>query len=161
MDRNGTRPAWDWNSAYWRNLAAPWGGAFSTASDIARFLRYFLHTDSTVLRNAAVGLGHSLIAYESCQRGIDKLEADPDRIGADLADSWEVLAEAVQTVMRRHGIGDAYEQLKKLTRGRQITERTLREFIGTLDLPDAERQRLSKLVPADYIGLAGDLAKQI
>ena len=114
-----------------------------------------------MLRNAAVGLGHSLIAYESCQRGIDKLEADPDRIGADLADSWEVLAEAVQTVMRRHGIGDAYEQLKKLTRGRQITERTLREFIGTLDLPDAERQRLSKLVPADYIGLAGDLAKQI
>jgi adenylosuccinate lyase len=118
-------------------------------------------TDSTVLRNLAVALGHSLIAYESCQRGLDRLEADPDRITAELAESWEVLAEAVQTVMRRHGIADAYERLKSLTRGRRITQASLREFVATLELPSADKARLLELTPSDYLGLAAELAREI
>jgi adenylosuccinate lyase len=118
-------------------------------------------TDSTVLRNLAVALGHGLIAYESCQRGLGKLDADPASMAEDLEQSWEVLAEAVQTVMRRHGIADAYEQLKALTRGRRITESTLREFVAALDLPAAERERLLALRPEDYVGLAASLAREI
>jgi adenylosuccinate lyase len=118
-------------------------------------------TDSTVLRNLSVALGHSLIAFESCQRGLSKLEADPARIAEDLDNSWEVLAEAVQTVMRRHGIADAYEQLKTLTRGRHITESALREFVGSLPLPENERKRLLELRPADYVGLAASLARDV
>jgi adenylosuccinate lyase len=118
-------------------------------------------TDSTVLRNLAVALGHSLIAFESCQRGLGKLEADSAAVAADLDASWEVLAEAVQTVMRRHGITDAYEQLKAMTRGRRITRESLREFVATLDLPPADRERLLSLKPADYIGLAEQLARKI
>ncbi len=118
-------------------------------------------TDSTVLRNLGVGLGHSLIAVESASRGVGKLEADAQRITADLETSTEVLAEAVQTVMRRYGIADAYEQLKELTRGRTITIDSLKTFIGTLDIPPEERQRLLSLKPTDYIGLAADLARDI
>jgi adenylosuccinate lyase len=118
-------------------------------------------TDSTVLRNLAVALGHGLIAYESCQRGLGKLDADAARMAEDLEQSWEVLAEAVQTVMRRHGIVDAYEQLKALTRGRRITENGLREFIASLDLPAADRERLLALRPEDYIGLAASLGRDI
>ena len=118
-------------------------------------------TDSTVLRNLGVGLGHSLIAVESASRGVGKLEADPERITADLETSTEVLAEAVQTVMRRYGITDAYEQLKELTRGRTITISSLETFIGTLDIPPEERQRLLDLKPTDYIGLAAELARDI
>jgi adenylosuccinate lyase len=118
-------------------------------------------TDSTVLRNLAVALGHSLIAFESCQSGLAKLDADRQRITADLADSWEVLAEAVQTVMRRHGIVDAYEQLKALTRGRKITANVLREFIESTQLPDDAKRRLEELKPVDYIGLAAVLADEV
>jgi adenylosuccinate lyase len=118
-------------------------------------------TDSTVLRNLGVGLGHSLIAVESASRGVGKLEADAQRITADLETRTEVLAEAVQTVMRRYGIADAYEQLKELTRGRTITIDSLKTFIGTLDIPPEERQRLLSLKPTDYIGLAADLARDI
>ncbi|HEX5419867.1 MAG TPA: adenylosuccinate lyase [Gammaproteobacteria bacterium] len=118
-------------------------------------------TDSTVLRNLAVALGHSLIAFESCQRGLGKLDADANLIAADLEESWEVLAEAVQTVMRRYGIADAYEQLKSLTRGRRITEEALHEFIASLDLPEAERARLLALRPADYVGLAAAFAAEV
>ncbi|HEX5419526.1 MAG TPA: adenylosuccinate lyase [Gammaproteobacteria bacterium] len=118
-------------------------------------------TDSTVLRNLAVALGHSLIAFESCQRGLGKLEADANLIAADLEESWEVLAEAVQTVMRRYGIADAYEQLKSLTRGRRITKDVLHEFIGSIDLPEAERARLLALRPADYVGLAAAFAAEV
>jgi adenylosuccinate lyase len=118
-------------------------------------------TDSTVLRNLASGLGHSLIAYESCQRGAAKLDAGADAIAAELDESWEVLAEAVQTVMRRHGIVDAYEQLKELTRGRRITREILSDFIESADLPADVRARLLALRPADYIGLAATLARRI
>lgn len=118
-------------------------------------------TDSTVLRNLGVALGHAFIGYESCQRGLGKLEADPTVIAADLAERWEVLAEAIQTVMRRHGVADAYERLKELTRGRQITRQALADFIGALPIPAAERARLLELTPSTYTGLAAELARRI
>ena len=118
-------------------------------------------TDSTVLRNLGVGLGHSLIAVESAAKGLGKLEADADRIREDLDASPEVLAEAVQTVMRRYGIGDAYEQLKAITRGQAITSENLETFISTLDIPTEARERLLELEPADYIGVAAALARDI
>ena len=119
-------------------------------------------TDSTVLRNMGVALGHTLLGYDSCVRGIDKLDADRARIAADLDASWEVLAEPIQTVMRRHGIADAYEKLKSLTRGREgITRESLHAFIRGLAIPDAEKQRLLALTPATYIGKAAELAKRI
>ncbi len=114
-----------------------------------------------MLRNLAVALGHSVVALESCQRGLDKLEADPERISADLAERWELLAEAVQTVMRRHGIDDAYEQLKALTRGRQIDAAALRTFIESAALPRDARQALLELRPERYLGLAPDLAREV
>ena len=118
-------------------------------------------SDSTVLRNLAVGLGHSLIAYESCQRGLGKLEADVERLNADLVDSWEILAEAVQTVMRSRGITDAYEQLRKLTRGQSIQRETLHNFIRSSDLPEEDKNRLLELKPKDYLGIATELAKNV
>jgi len=118
-------------------------------------------TDSTVLRNMGVALGHALLGYDSCVRGIDKLEADRARIAADLDACWEVLAEPIQTVMRRHGIADAYEKLKTLTRGKEgITRETLHAFIRALAIPDADKQRLLALTPATYIGKAAELAKR-
>jgi adenylosuccinate lyase len=92
---------------------------------------------------------------------LGKLSANPQRLAADLDASWEVLAEAVQTVMRRHGLPNPYEQLKALTRGQGITEASMREFIASLDLPDSEKQRLLTLTPAGYTGLAEALAKDI
>jgi len=118
-------------------------------------------TDSTVLRNVSVALGHTLVALDACQKGLGKLDADLDRIQSDLADRYEVLAEAVQTVMRRYGQSDAYEQLKDLTRGRPIDGPLLREFIGRLNLPEPVRARLLALEPAGYVGLAAKLAKEI
>ena len=118
-------------------------------------------TDSTTLRNLSVPLGHSLLAVESCLRGLDKLEADRDRLQEDLSASPEVLAEAVQTVMRRYGISDAYEQLKALTRGQSIERDTLDDFIAGLDIPEEARTRLAALSPAEYIGLAAQLASEI
>jgi adenylosuccinate lyase len=118
-------------------------------------------SDSTVLRNVGVALGHALLALDSCQKGLDKLEADPRRIASDLDQNFEVLAEAVQTVMRRCGIPDAYEQLKTLTRGHTIRRQDLEAFIAALEIPETERQRLSALTPAEYIGLAAELARDI
>jgi len=119
-------------------------------------------TDSTVLRNMGVALGHALLGYDSCLKGLDKLDADRGRIAADLNANWEVLAEPIQTVMRRHGIADAYEKLKTLTRGKEgITREALHAFINGLALPDAEKQRLLALTPATYIGKATELAKRI
>jgi adenylosuccinate lyase len=118
-------------------------------------------SDSTVLRNVGVALGHCLLALDSSQRGLDKLEADPKRIASDLEANFEVLAEAVQTVMRRCGVPDAYEQLKALTRGNSISGEDLKRFIATLDVPESERKRLAALTPAQYIGLAADLAREI
>jgi adenylosuccinate lyase len=118
-------------------------------------------SDSTVLRNAGVAIGHCLLALDSCQKGLEKLEADSERIARDLDASPEVLAEAVQTVMRRYGVTDAYEQLKSLTRGQAITRDLLETFIRDLDIPEPERRRLAALQPSDYIGLAADLARDI
>jgi adenylosuccinate lyase len=118
-------------------------------------------TDSTVLRNLSVALGHGFIACDSCKRGLERLEPDLERISADLTANWEVLAEAVQTVMRRYGVDDAYEQLKALTRGRQITREALQEFIANLELPAEARDSLTALEPAQYIGLAAELARDI
>ena len=118
-------------------------------------------SDSTVLRNLAVALGHSLVAAEACRSGIAKLEADQSRIREDLDASPEVLAEAVQTVMRRYGIADAYEQLKALTRGQEITPEMLAGFIAALDIPEEARARLLTLTPAGYIGLAAELAREV
>jgi adenylosuccinate lyase len=132
---------------------------FAAKLPISRWQRDL--SDSTVLRNLATGLGHSLIAFDSCQRGLAKLEADATKIAADLDASWEVLAEAVQTVMRRHGVTDAYEQLKELTRGRPVTRELLREFIESAALPPGDRKRLLALTPAGYVGRAAELARKI
>jgi adenylosuccinate lyase len=119
-------------------------------------------SDSTVLRNMGVALGYSLLAYDSCARGLEKLQPDAARIATDLEDSWEVLAEPIQTVMKRFGIEDAYEQLKELTRGKhRITREELHGFIGTLAIPAAEKQRLLQLTPTRYVGLASQLAKRV
>ena len=119
-------------------------------------------TDSTVLRNLGTALGHTLLAWESCLRGLGKLEPNHVRIAADLDATWEVLAEPIQTVMRRHGITDAYEQLKTLTRGeRGMSCESLRTFITGLDIPEAEKARLLVLTPATYTGLAGTLARAV
>ncbi|MGH8689217.1 MAG: adenylosuccinate lyase [Burkholderiales bacterium] len=117
-------------------------------------------SDSTALRNAGVALGHTLLAYASCLRGLGKLEADPARMAADLNDNWEVLAEAVQQVMRRHGVPDAYEKLKALTRGRRLDQRQLAAFVRSLPIPAEAKRRLLALTPARYIGLAQILARR-
>ncbi len=118
-------------------------------------------TDSTVLRNVGVAFGHSLLGYVACARGLDKLEVDAVRLAADLEANWEVLAEAVQTVMRRYGIEDAYEQLKTLTRGARITPEALRSFIGGLAIPQDSKARLLALTPATYTGKATELARKV
>ncbi|MEO8157035.1 MAG: adenylosuccinate lyase [Betaproteobacteria bacterium] len=119
-------------------------------------------TDSTVLRNMGVALGYSLLAYDACLRGLNKLEPDAKRLGDDLNANWEVLAEPIQTVMKRHGIEDAYEQLKVLTRGKGgINRDTLHQFIRTLAIAPAEKERLLALTPATYTGLAEQLAKRV
>ena len=118
-------------------------------------------TDSTVLRNIGVGFGYALLAYDSCLRGLNKLEVNPSRLAQDLDANWEVLAEPVQTVMRRYGIENPYEQLKELTRGKGITRDALREFIGTLAMPQEAKDVLLAMTPANYIGLAAQLAKAI
>ncbi len=118
-------------------------------------------TDSTVLRNMGVGCGYSLIAYRATLKGIGKLELDRARLAQDLDDSWEVLAEPIQTVMRRHGIEQPYEKLKELTRGQEMNRETLREFIESLELPEEARRALLALTPATYTGNAADQARDI
>ena len=118
-------------------------------------------TDSTVLRNMGVAFGYAVLAYDSCLRGLGKLEAEPARLAADLDACWEVLAEPIQTVMRRYGIENPYEQLKELTRGKGITKAALQAFIGTLAIPEAEKARLMDMTPGSYIGKAAELAKRI
>ncbi len=132
---------------------------FSRKLPISRWQRDL--TDSTTLRALGEAFGHALIGFASLEKGLGKLEINADRIAADLDHSWEVLAEAIQTVMRRHGLPEPYEQLKALTRGKGITHETLQHFIGTLDLPDAARQRLLALTPATYTGLAAELARDV
>jgi len=118
-------------------------------------------SDSTVLRNLGVAVAHCLIACESCLKGISKLQVNAQRTAADLDNSWEVLAEALQTVMRRYGIEKPYEKLKDLTRDQAVTRETLAEFIRTLELPDEVKAELSGLTPASYTGNAADQARAI
>lgn len=118
-------------------------------------------TDSTVLRNLGVGLGYCLVAWDSCMKGLGKLEVNTAAIDADIDACWEVLAEPVQTVMRRYGLPQPYEQLKALTRGKGITESALREFVGGLALPEEAKARLMAMTPRSYIGHAAVLARDI
>jgi adenylosuccinate lyase len=134
-------------------------GHFAEKLPISRWQRDL--TDSTVLRALGTAFGHTMVALESLKKGLGKLTVNADRLGADLDASWEVLAEAVQTVMRRYGLPEPYEQLKALTRGQGITKDSMRSFITGLDLPADAKQRLLDLTPGGYIGLAESLAKQI
>jgi len=118
-------------------------------------------TDSTVLRNMGVAFGYVVLAHDSTLRGLNKLEANPARLAEDLDSCWEVLAEPVQTVMRRYGVPNPYEQLKELTRGKGIEPGALRTFIDGLAIPDAEKARLKAMTPATYVGKAIELAKGI
>jgi adenylosuccinate lyase len=118
-------------------------------------------TDSTVLRNVGVAMGYTLLAYDSCLKGLNKLEPNAARLAEDLNDSWEVLAEPIQTVMRRYNIENAYDKLKDLTRGKGINRESLAAFIQSLNIPEAEKARLSALTPDTYLGKAVELAKRI
>ena len=118
-------------------------------------------TDSTVLRNLGVGIAHSVIAYQSTLKGISKLEINQDALQADLDNNWEVLAEPIQTVMRRYGVEEPYEKLKALTRGQKISADTLKSFIDTLDIPEEAKELLRTLTPETYIGNASQQAKSV
>ncbi|MFZ7256969.1 adenylosuccinate lyase [Avibacterium avium] len=118
-------------------------------------------TDSTVLRNLGVGLGYCLIAYAATRKGISKLEVNKQHLRDELNQNWEVLAEPIQTVMRRYGIEKPYEKLKELTRGKRVDEQVMREFIEKLDIPAHEKQRLQQLTPATYIGAAVALVEKL
>ncbi len=118
-------------------------------------------TDSTVLRNMGVALGYALLGYDSLARGLGKLEVNPEALAQDLDSSWEVLAEPIQTVMRRYALPNPYERLKELTRGKAITKESIQAFIETLELPEAEKTRLMAMTPGNYIGKAVELAQRI
>ena len=117
-------------------------------------------TDSTVLRNLGVAFGYSLVAYEACLRGLGKLEVNAGALAADLEAAWEVLAEPVQTVMRRYGVPEPYEKLKALTRGKGITHEALQTFVRALPIPAEARDALLALTPATYLGKAAELARR-
>ncbi len=134
-------------------------GHFAEKLPVSRWQRDL--TDSTVQRNLGVAAGYVVIALQSLKKGIDKLQVNDEAIHADVAAAWEVLAEAVQTVMRRYGVPEPYEKLKALTRGRPVTRDILHEFIGTLDIPASEKKRLLELTPEAYLGLAEQQARDI
>jgi adenylosuccinate lyase len=125
---------------------------------ISRFQRDL--SDSTVLRNIGVALGYSLVAYESALKGLSKVEADGAAMMADLEDAWQLLAEPVQTVMRLHGVANAYEKLKEITRGQSLSKQQLHSFIKSLDIPELARESLLRMTPASYVGLAEALARE-
>jgi len=134
-------------------------GHFAEKLPVSRWQRDL--TDSTVQRNFGVAVSYTLIAIESALKGLGQLQINAAVIAADVDEAWEVLAEAVQTVMRRYGIPEPYEKLKALTRGKTVTQELLQEFIAGLEIPEQERQRLLELTPAAYIGLASELAKDV
>jgi len=131
-------------------------GHFADKLPVSRLQRDL--TDSTVLRNIGVAIGHTVLSIDSLIRGVEKIELDQTRVAHDLDRAWEVLGEAVQTVMRAHGIEDAYERLKSFTRGRPVDEIAMRDFIASLALPAEEKERLMCLAPGTYLGLAPSLA---
>src|SRR5690606_10750785 len=118
-------------------------------------------TDSTVLRNVGVGASHSLIAWRSVERGLERVDVDTVRLAQDLDENWELLAEPIQTMMRRYGVENAYEQLKALTRGQRVDAAALRSFISGLSLPEDARKALLELSPAAYVGYAELLARRV
>jgi len=118
-------------------------------------------SDSTAQRNIGAALGHTLLAYASAQRGLGKLQVDARRLAADLETNWEVLAEAVQQVMRRYGVADAYEKLKAISRGKRLERRSLAKFVNSLPIPPEAKKRLLALTPARYTGLAAELARRV
>src|SRR5262249_40802111 len=118
-------------------------------------------TDSTVLRNVGVAATHSLLAWKAIERGLDRVDVDAARLLADLDANWELLAEPIQTVMRRYGVANAYEQLKTLTRGQKVGAEEIKKFINSLDLPPEAKASLLALTPANYVGLAAKLADKI
>ena len=118
-------------------------------------------TDSTVLRNLGVGMAHALIAYQATLKGISKLEVNEAHLRDELNQNWEVLAEPVQTVMRRYGIEKPYEKLKELTRGKRVDGEAMRNFIDGLELPEHEKARLKEMTPANYIGQAVELTDKL
>ena len=140
-------------------LAIAIGEHFATKLPISRWQRDL--TDSTVLRNLGVSCAHCLISYSSISKGISKLEVNQDKLIDDLNEAWEVLAEPIQTVMRRHGVKNPYEKLKSLTRGKKIDAKILADFIGSLDIPEDAKEELRKLTPMNYIGDAIKLARDI
>ena len=115
-------------------------------------------TDSTVLRNMGVAFAYSLVAVKSTQKGLGKLQLNEERLAEDLDRNWEVLAEPIQTVMRKVGMANPYERLKELTRGRRVTAETMKEFVGSLELPEIDKNRLMAMTPASYVGMAKELA---
>jgi adenylosuccinate lyase len=131
---------------------------FSDKLPVSRWQRDL--TDSTVLRNLGVALGHSLIAWNALGRGLARIEADSERMAADLDSAWEVLGEALQTALRAAGVPDGYERLKELTRGRSVDARSLEQFIDALPLAAGEKARLRALSPRQYTGLASRLARE-
>jgi adenylosuccinate lyase len=133
-------------------------GHFADKLPVSRLQRDL--TDSTVLRNLGVAVGHAALAYRSIGKGLGKLQLDAVRLGEDLDGAWEVLGEAVQTVMRAHGIPDAYDRLKDFTRGRPMDRAAMHDFIASLELPVAEKERLLQLTPGSYLGLAPELARR-
>ena len=140
-------------------LAIALGEHFATKLPISRWQRDL--TDSTVLRNLGVSCAHCLISYSSISKGISKLEVNQDKLIDDLNEAWEVLAEPIQTVMRRYGVKNPYEKLKSLTRGKKIDAKILADFIGSLDIPEDAKEELRKLTPMNYIGDAIKLARDI
>ena len=134
-------------------------GHLSAKLPVSRWQRDL--TDSTVLRNMGVGLGYSMIAYASLDKGVGKLQLNQERLAADLDAAWEVLAEPIQTVMRRYGIEEPYEKLKALTRGNVMDQATIQAFIDTLEIPQEAKTALKAMTPANYIGNAVQQAKDI
>jgi adenylosuccinate lyase len=133
-------------------------GHFADKLPVSRLQRDL--TDSTVLRNVGVAVGHATLAYQSLRTGLGKIEVDGVRLAEDLERAWEVLGEAVQTVMRAHGIPDAYDRLKRFTRGMPMNQAAMRDFIASLELPPGEKDRLLRLTPGEYLGLAAELARR-
>lgn len=134
-------------------------GHFAQKLPLSRWQRDL--TDSTVLRNMGVALAHAVIACEAVLKGLGKLVPNKERMSADLDENWEVMAEPVQTVMRRYGIANPYEKLKEFTRGQRVDEQAMRDFISHLDLPDTVRERLLELTPATYLGNAAELVGEL
>ncbi|PHI31240.1 adenylosuccinate lyase [Budvicia aquatica] len=134
-------------------------GHLATKLPVSRWQRDL--TDSTVLRNLGVGLGYALIAYQSTMKGVSKLEVNEGNLRNELDHNWEVLAEPIQTVMRRYGIEKPYEKLKELTRGKRVTAEDMQVFIDGLELPEAEKARLKTMTPANYIGYAATMVDEL